>query len=552
MEPAAGVVPYAVRVEPWMDGARAKRWVAIPGAGTIQLAGGPGEAARYPEGTVLVKHLTLPQGNKAPIRLETQVLQLEEGVWNPYSYLWDDAGREAHLVDSVGASRTLLGADSTADSGWRERTWRVSATNECKLCHNAGPGFVLGFVRNQLDHFASRSQGNANGQLAELVAQGVLSSTTELAAGQTSPLVDPHDAKQSLDDRARSYLHANCSMCHHPGGNAIVSFFLRRDLPFEKLNTNKGTGIGTFGIRDARIIAPGDPYRSLLLYRMAKLGYARMPYIGSQVVDSSGVALVEAWIKSLPAEAEAPLSAPLARETAAGEALSRIANPATSRGEREAAIGEMLTTTESSLALVARVHAGMVLRDGLQSAVALGSKSARSDVRGLFDTFVPEDQRRATLGTNIDPQTILSRKGDWERGTLIFFSDGARCRACHEQEDARQSLGPTLLEIKKKYARPAELLQHALQPSLKIDDLYAAYSVITSEGRAVQGLLAEQNDQAIVIKTTDKKLLSIARDNVAEMQKSPKSLMPDGIFSDLTAQEAADLLEFLQSPGGAP
>src|SRR5204862_5666629 len=88
---------------------------------------------------------------------------------------------------------------------------------------------------------------------------------------------------------------------HHPGGNAIVSFFLRRELPFDKLNTNKGTGIGTFGIREARIIAPGDPYRSLLLYRMSKLGYARMPYIGSQVVDSAGVALVEDWIRSLPA-----------------------------------------------------------------------------------------------------------------------------------------------------------------------------------------------------------------------------------------------------------
>src|SRR5437870_4869676 len=84
---------------------------------------------------------------------------------------------------------------------------------------------------------------------------------------------------------------ARCK-CHQPGGNAIVSFYLRRDLPFEKLNTNKGTGIGTFGMRDAKIIAPGDPYRSVLMYRFSKLGYARMPYIGSQVVDSKGVALI--------------------------------------------------------------------------------------------------------------------------------------------------------------------------------------------------------------------------------------------------------------------
>ena len=41
------------------------------------------------------------------------------------------------------------------------------------------------------------------------------------------------------------------------------------------------------------LIAPGDPYRSVLLYRMSKLGYGRMPYIGSRAVDSRGVALIE-------------------------------------------------------------------------------------------------------------------------------------------------------------------------------------------------------------------------------------------------------------------
>src|SRR5205807_1969937 len=110
-------------------------------------------------------------------------------------------------------------------------------------------------------------------------AQGVLSKAIRVSLTDPLRLVHPQEAQQSLDERARSYLHVNCAMCHHPGGNAIISFFLRRDLPFDKLNINKGTGIGTFGIRDARIIAPGDPHRSLLLYRMSKLGYARMPYI---------------------------------------------------------------------------------------------------------------------------------------------------------------------------------------------------------------------------------------------------------------------------------
>ena len=94
-------------------------------------------------------------------------------------------------------------------------------------------------------------------------ARGGFSSDCTFFADNPARLVDPHDTTQTLDDRARSYLHANCAMCHHPGGSAIVSFYLRRSMPFDKLNTNKGTGIGTFGMRHAKLIVPGDPYRSV-------------------------------------------------------------------------------------------------------------------------------------------------------------------------------------------------------------------------------------------------------------------------------------------------
>jgi len=341
----------------------------------------------------------------------------------------------------------------------------------------------------------------------------------------------------------------NCAMCHHPGGNAIVSFFLRRDLPFDKLNTNKGTGIGTFGIREAKIIAPGDPYRSLLLYRMSKLGYARMPYIGSQVVDSAGVALVAAWIQSLPAEGPLAVSPPLAKESPEAAALSRLASTSLSRDERDEAIGTLLKSTESSLALVGQLHRRTLPEETAKAAAALGSALNTSDIRGLFETFIPESLRRPTLGTQINPQTILSRRGDQQRGKLIFFSDGARCRACHEIDEPRESLGPSLQEINKKYTRLPEMLEHVLQPSQKIEDPYAAYSVLTSDGRALSGLLAEQGEKEIVIRSADKKTTRIARNQVAEMRKSQKSLMPDNILSDLTAQEAADLLAYIQSLG---
>ena len=532
LEPATGVVPYDVRVPRWMDGAFAKRWIAIPGDGQVQLAAGDAEAS-YPEGTVLIKHLDLPAKVPGSFRLETQILHYEAGTWRPYSYLWDTARREAYLVDSIGENR------SVQPPGHDERTWHVSATNECKLCHNAGSGFVLGFEPSQLEN-----------QLDSLVARRVLAKAPQVAGA--SRLVDPGDKSQSLDDRARSYLHANCSMCHHPGGNAIVSFYLKRDMPFDKLNTNKTTGIGTFGMRNAKLIVPGDPHRSVVTYRMSKLGYARMPYVGSQMVDAEGVALVSQWIRSLSDNPGEDASAPLVDGSPEATALATAVNyDSVSPEARDDAIKLLTQSTEGALALLARMHGRALRGRALDNAIKMGNESSNTNVRGLFETFLPESQRRVRLGPNINPEVILSRQGDAARGKLIFYSDGARCKACHDASDKDKSVGTTLMEINKKYKQPAEMLKHVLQPSLKIDEPFAAYAIFTTAGKVVAGLMAETTAEAVVIKTAERKLIRIPTAEIDDMQKSVKSLMPDRILSDLTAQEAADLLAYIRSLGAA-
>lgn len=532
LEPAPGVVSYDVRVPRWMDGATGERWIAIPGEGMVGLASGD-DPAVFPEGTVLAKQLNMENDEKQ-IRLETQLLHYEHGSWRPYSYLWNDEGTDATLVDSIGADRPLQVAD---DSGRKQgRTWHVSATNECKLCHNAGSKFVLGFVPNQLED-----------QLSALTAIKAIDNPPDIA--DTLRLVDPHDASQSLDDRARSYLHANCSMCHHPGGNAIVSFYLKRDLPFDQLNTNKGTGIGTFGMQNAKLIVPGDPYRSVVTYRMSKLGYARMPYIGSQVVDSVGVALVSQWIRSLADSSVEGASPPLVADSAEGKALAALA--AGDNSEHEAAIRTLVQSTEGSLALLAQLHGGELSGEDKLAAIAIGNEVQNTNVRGLFETFLPESQRRARLGPNIDPEVILSQTGDTARGKLIFFSDGARCKACHDVSDPAKSLGTTLVEINKKYKQRGEMLQHVLKPSLKIDEPMATYNVLTTGGQVVVGLLVEKTEEAVVIKTAERKIVRVPVAEIEELHRSLTSLMPDRILSDLTAQEAADLIEYIRSVGVA-
>jgi putative heme-binding domain-containing protein len=283
------------------------------------------------------------------------------------------------------------------------------------------------------------------------------------------------------------------------------------------------------------------------MYRFSKLGYARMPYIGSQVVDGKGVALLEEWIRSMPSAGQ--LSGPATKGSADAQAV--LALGGRGEGANEAAIQQLVQSTEGSLALIARLHRGGISSQERDAAIAAGS-AAKSDIRGLFDTFIPESKRRPTLGASFKPEVVLDKTGDALRGKLIFFSDNGRCKNCHEASDRENSLGPTIQEINKKYPKAAELLQHVVQPSLKVEELFVAYTVLMNDGRAFQGLLIEQTDKEVVLKTAEKKLVRLNREEIEEMKKSDKSLMPDQVLADLTAQEAADLFEYLRSLGSAP
>src|SRR5205823_5614188 len=102
-----------------------------------------------------------------------------------------------------------------------------------------------------------------------------------------------------------SYLHVNCAHCHQfgGGGSALVDF--RALTPLDKCKAIGVTPVqGAFGLSDAKIVAPGDPYRSTLYYRMAKVGRGRMPHLGSEVVDDRGVRLMHEWIRGLPPDPE--------------------------------------------------------------------------------------------------------------------------------------------------------------------------------------------------------------------------------------------------------
>jgi hypothetical protein len=105
-----------------------------------------------------------------------------------------------------------------------------------------------------------------------------------------------------LETRARSYLHANCSICHRAGGT-ISDVDLRFTTSFldTKLCNQPVIREDTDPLVPQVRLVPGDPAASNLSFRMHdRMGY-RMPKIGSNVADPEGTALIDGWIESLTA-----------------------------------------------------------------------------------------------------------------------------------------------------------------------------------------------------------------------------------------------------------
>jgi putative heme-binding domain-containing protein len=389
--------------------------------------------------------------------------------------------------------------------------------------------------------------GVVDNQLRALDHIGIFKTPLGSAPGSQPKFINPYDERADLSDRARTYLHVNCSICHvsDGGGNSYIELAYGNTLAATKAVGGRPMQ-GTFGISDARIIAPGEPERSVLYYRIASLGGARMPRVGSRVADEKALELFSEWIARMPAPQETAASCTERAETAA--LLKRLQDGrASARDSRAQAIRSLTATTSRAIALAWALGRGALPAPVRGEVIAMTQDHPSTEVRDLFERFVPESQRIRRLGDVIDPKVILDLKGDARRGRAIFAAESVvNCKSCHRLEGVGVEIGPDLSKIGAKYPL-SELLQQILEPSRSVDPKYTVYRLETNSGLVHSGLLVERTEKAIVLREAQNAAIRIAVSDVAMLSPEKQSLMPDLLLRSLTAQQAADLLAYLGS-----
>jgi putative heme-binding domain-containing protein len=479
----------------------------------------------YPKDTVFAKTYTLEmeQGNPATRRrIETQVLHFNGIQWAAYSYRWNEAQTDAELLGPRGAETDFAVKDAAAPGGVRREKWRFFTRTECLRCHNLWDNFAPGYSEWQLN----RDQPGGPGKQLDLL--------TRLGLAPTERQNDVH-LPDDAELHARSYLHATCSVCHRISGGGSVPSLMNIEIPLKEARLVSSKPVqGDLGLRDARVIAPGAPTSSVLLYRLTTGGRGHMPYLGGRLVDDHAVLVLRDWIASLPPEPG--LSAAVTAERAAEKAS--LAALAAGDG---AQIGKLLESRSGALGLALAVIDGSV-KDALrEQAITEGAAHPDPLRRDLFERMLPEERRRKTLGPEIKPETLLGLQGDAARGKVQFT---AICAACHRAGELGVDFAPDLSHVATRLER-AKIVERILQPSKNIEPQWELATLETATGETLTGFIESRNDHDFTLRQAGGGKKTVPAEKIVKVTTAKVGVMPEGILQGFTAEEAGDLLAFL-------
>src|SRR5262245_12380148 len=273
-EVSPGVVPFEPSFPLWSDGAKKRRWVALPEGARIDTANM--DHWIPPIGTRFWKEFSLNG-----IRLETRMIErYGEGPDDYFmgAFVWNGEQSDAVYMESE-----LSNVAGTPHD--------VPANSECHACHDGDAGRVLGFSALQL-----ADEAKPGVRLRDLIADRRLSEPPQ----STRRYAPPGDATTQA---ALGYLHANCGHCHNPKGYCDypgMELRLSVDETEVELTGLWRTAVGQPAMfPDGAVlrVAPGAPSDSAIVERMQR---KLMPLFGTELVDDAGVQAVSAWIAAMP------------------------------------------------------------------------------------------------------------------------------------------------------------------------------------------------------------------------------------------------------------
>ena len=210
------------------------------------------------------------------------------------------------------------------------------------------------------------------------------------------------------------------------------------------------------------------------------------------------------------------------------------------------AVVETLSTRRPyAQALLASLKSGEIERNDIPAHVARSLNLLLGD--SFAETFGEVRVLAADRSTLMkkyksmcSPQAIAD--ADASRGRAVFQKT---CASCHVLYGEGGKIGPDLTGSNR--ANLDYILLNSVDPSYDVPSGYKMVLIQTYDGRLLNGVVAEEDSNRVVLKTVEQPQVVISKDDIEARKISAKSMMPDGQLEQMKPQEVIDLIKYLRT-----
>ncbi|MEZ6062570.1 MAG: c-type cytochrome [Planctomycetaceae bacterium] len=274
---------------------------------------------------------------------------------------------------------------------------------------------------------------------------------------------------------------------------------------------------------------------------------AALTFLGAVGSDEPSVAdrLVDFFLPSTPPEIQqAAVAVVTNSEASIDQLFSQWKNitPAV----RSEIVNSILPSSDRTRQLIAALESKRLASADLDAVsrdrlLTYPNSEIQTQAAGLFGDSTPTARQSVVDEFRQKLSEVSGRPSD---GKAVFEK---RCATCHRLQDVGKQIGADLAALKDR-STPA-MLTAILDPNKAVEAKFLSYTAVTSDGLSINGMLLNETGNSLTLLASDGKEHVVARTDIDELIASGRSLMPEGLEKDLSPQDLADVIAFVQSSG---
>ena len=160
-------------------------------------------------------------------------------------------------------------------------------------------------------------------------------------------------------------------------------------------------------------------------------------------------------------------------------------------------------------------------------------------IRDTDKTRLAEIQRVRELYQAIQSDDSKAIESRHKAGQILFTQ---KCASCHVLYGRGSNVGPDLTGGDRKNLN--YLLENIIDPNASVADTYRASKFVLTDGRLITGVVLQKTDRTTKIQSATS-IEVLDNNDIEASQKTELSLMPDGLFENMTDEEITNLLQYL-------